>query len=74
MNHKIFGKYIRSYREDKYIPRRAKIVALTMLWVAILFSVFFIVNGKWWLQLILIVVAAGVTFHISTFNSRKSGN
>lgn len=71
MNHRVFGKFIKNYREDKSIPLRVKITALSMLWMSILFSVFFILNGIWWLQLLLISIATGVTIHILSLKTKE---
>jgi len=71
MNHKVFGKYIRNYREDKSIPLNVKLVAILMLWASILFSMFRVVNDKWWLQLLLFIIATGVTIHILSLKTRN---
>lgn len=71
MNHKVFGKYIRSYREDKSIPLNVKIGAILLLWLSILFSIFWVVNDKWWLQLLLFGIATGVTIHILSLKTKK---
>ena len=62
------GPYIRNFRENKVIPLKAKIVAVSMLWGSILFCVIFIVP-LWWVKIILLVIASGVTFHILSFKS-----
>ena len=71
MNHKVIGKYIRSYKEDKAMPLIAKITSITMLWCSILFSIFWVVNEKWWLQLILFFVATGASIHILSLKTKK---
>jgi len=71
LNHKMLGKYIRSFREDKAIPLKMKIISLAMLWGTMLGSIFFVVNDKWWLQLMLAVIAMGVTIHILSFKTKK---
>ena len=71
MNHKVFGKYIRNYKEDKAIPLKIKITSITMLWCSILFSIFWVVNEKCWLQLILFCIATGVSIHILSFKTKK---
>jgi uncharacterized membrane protein YbaN (DUF454 family) len=58
-----FGKYIKDYREGKGIPRREKVLTLTMLWLTIGFAAIFTVSA-WWGKLILIAVACGVTLHV----------
>ena len=71
MNHKIFGKIIRTYREGKPIPLKVKITAVTFLWITIFISVFSVAKDKWWMQLILICFATGATIHIFTIKPKK---
>ena len=60
---KYFGKYIKNYREGKGIPLKIKVLSISFLWIAILFSAFFIVT-IFFVRILLIVIAIGVTFHI----------
>ncbi|MHB9055085.1 MAG: YbaN family protein [Paludibacteraceae bacterium] len=69
--HKIFGKYIRNFREDKAIPLRAKIFSIITLWLFMLYSIFFIVNEKWYLQALLGSIAMGVTIYILSFKTKN---
>lgn len=71
INHRIFGKYILSYRDEKSIPLRIKFVSLTMLWGTIMFSIFSIAVGRWWLQLLLFSIAFGVTLHILSLKTKN---
>jgi len=70
LNNKIFGKYIRDYKENKSIPLRVKIVSLSMLWGSILYSIF-LLSGKWYLQILLIAIAVGVSIHILSLKTKK---
>jgi len=63
INNKIFGKYIRNYREKRGIPLRVKVTSLAILWLSISYSLLFIVSSIV-IRLILIVIALGVTIHI----------
>ncbi|PVX24631.1 MAG: DUF454 domain-containing protein [Candidatus Bathyarchaeum sp.] len=63
LTNKYFGKYIKNYREGKGIPLKTKVVAITILWAAILYSSFFIIPF-WIAQLIMIAVAVAVTVHL----------
>ena len=58
-----FGQYIRNYREKRGIPLRAKIIAITLIWVTILFSVFFVVSFVL-LKIILVAIAVGVSVYL----------
>jgi uncharacterized protein len=64
MTNKYFGDYIRRYREGRGIPLKTKILGLTVLWITITYSAFFIVHNLWIVQLILFAVAIGVTIHL----------
>ena len=44
VNHKVFGKYIREYREKKAIRLKYKIISLSMIWIMITISMFLIDN------------------------------
>jgi uncharacterized membrane protein YbaN (DUF454 family) len=70
LQHKQLGGYIRQFQEDKSIPLRIKISSICMLWATILFSV--IVAAKvWWLKILLLAIATGVSVHILSFKTRK---
>lgn len=64
LTNKYFGNYIRRYIEGKGIPMKTKIIALAFLWATITFSAFFMVQNWLLVQLILFVVAIGVTIHL----------
>ncbi len=57
------GEYIRNYREGKGILLKQKILALTLLWLTIGYAVFFVIT-QWWVKLILLGIAIGVTIHL----------
>ena len=47
MAHPTLGPYIHSFREEKAIPFRVKVVSVTMVWVTLLYCIFFVVNSLW---------------------------
>ncbi|XHH09996.1 MAG: YbaN family protein [Candidatus Bathyarchaeia archaeon] len=59
-----FGDYLRNYQEGKGIPRKTKIVAITFLWVTLLFSAFVILSEILIAQIVLVCVAVGVSVHL----------
>jgi uncharacterized membrane protein YbaN (DUF454 family) len=59
-----FGKYIKNYREGRGIPLKTKIIAVTLLWVGILYSTIIVVNGFLVAQLALLIIAVGVSIHL----------
>jgi uncharacterized membrane protein YbaN (DUF454 family) len=70
INNKWLGSYIKDYREKKSIPIKIKVITLSILWLAIAYSVFFVVN-IFLLKVILILIAAGVTIHILSLRTLK---
>lgn len=73
-NHKIFGEYIRNFREYKAIPLTTKVFAVATLWAVILSTAFFVID-KWLIRGILIAIAIGVTIHILHYKTlRKKTN
>jgi len=60
-----FGEYIKNYQAGRGIPLKTKLFALLVLWATILFSTFFIVNEILAAQIVLLVVAVGVTVHLA---------
>lgn len=69
MNHPKLGPYIRSFREDKSIPLRAKIFSVTMVWLTLLYCAFFVAEYLW-LRLLFIALAVGITWHILSYKTR----
>jgi len=71
LNHKIFGNIIHDYSVEKAITLHAKVISISMLWVTMLSSVFIALQGRLWLQLLLISIAIGVTIHILRFKTKQ---
>ncbi len=71
INHKYFGTFIQNYLYHKTIPWKTKISAITLLWLAIISSVIFIIE-KIIFKLLLLAIAIAVTWHILSFKSRKT--
>ncbi len=69
INNKWFGEYIKNYREKRGIPSSVKIISITILWMTIAFSAFIIVSNLL-IQIILIIIAVGVTIHIITIKTK----
>lgn len=70
MNNKWFGSYIKNYHDGKGIPLKVKVLTISLLWSSILFSILFIVYISW-IQIILIIIACGVTIHILIIKTYK---
>jgi uncharacterized membrane protein YbaN (DUF454 family) len=70
MTNRWCGDYIRNYREGKGIPLKQKILALLLLWLTIGYSAGVVVS-LWWVRLLLIGIAVGVTSHLVTIKTFK---
>lgn len=70
INHRYFGKTIRNYREKGGVARNVKIWAIALLWVTITLSATLAVSS-WWVRGLLLVIATGVTIHISSLKTIK---
>lgn len=70
LNHKTLGPYIKSYREEKVIPLKAKIISIALLWATITYTALWVINPIW-LKVLLFAIAIGVSIHILSFKTRK---
>jgi hypothetical protein len=72
LNNKLFGSYIRNYKEGKGISKNAKILTLFLLWITIGYTSFFI-TSNYVVQLVFFTIAVAVTVHVATLPTfRKS--
>lgn len=63
-----FGTYIKNYRNGKGIPLKVKVFTIITLWVTILFSTFMFISDVL-IQILLIIIAIGVSLHITTIKT-----
>lgn len=70
MNHPKLGPYIQNFMVHKAIPLRIKVVAITTLWITLLYCAIFVAE-HWALRLMFIAIAAGVTAHILSYKTLK---
>jgi len=70
IHNKWFGSYIKNYYDGKGVPLKVKGVTIFLLWSSILFSILFIID-IFWIQIVLIIIAFGVTVHILTIKTYK---
>lgn len=68
MTHRLLGPYIRNYREHRAATRRAKVVAVLLLWAAIGYSVLVVVQSLA-ARIALLVIAVAVTAHVLTLRT-----
>lgn len=70
MNHRVFGEYIRNYRDHRAIRFRAKVTGITLLWVTIGISIFLV--SYFWVRILLAGIAVGVTWHLLSLRTIRS--
>ncbi len=63
ITHKWFGHHIKNYRERHGIPLRAKVMALSLLWLSMGSSIIFVVPLTS-VKILLLAIASGVTIHL----------
>jgi uncharacterized membrane protein YbaN (DUF454 family) len=73
MDNNYFGTIVRDFKDNKAIPLKTKIISVSLLWITILSSAFFFVS-VWWIRVLLIVIAIGVTVHILSYKTKKVDN
>ncbi|GGA84675.1 YbaN family protein [Ornithinibacillus halotolerans] len=62
ITNKYLGPYIKNYREGNGIPLQAKIIGVTLLWISMLFTIFFVVP-----LLVVKVLLAGIAAYFTWF-------
>jgi uncharacterized membrane protein YbaN (DUF454 family) len=71
MGNRFFGNYIRNYIEGRGIPVKVKLFIIILLWVTIGISIWLV--AKPLVTVILLIVAVGVTLHITFIRVRRKG-
>ena len=77
LSNKLFGEYLRNYKEGRGLLMKTKITALTVLWAAIVISTVFFLNRLLPpqlvipMQLIMLAVAVGVSVHVLRLPTMK---
>ncbi|MFI3332883.1 MAG: YbaN family protein [Rikenellaceae bacterium] len=72
LGHRYLGGYIRNYQEHRVIPLKVKIMSTSLLWITILSSIFTICSDKIFIQLLLLIIAICVTWHILAHKSNDN--
>lgn len=62
LEHPRFGPTVRAYRAGYGIPRRIKVIAVTLMLISVGFSVVFAVNNNWMRAVLLGLAAYGTWF------------
>ena len=67
LNHRLFGEYIRNFREHRAIPLRVKITSVSLVWLTIGYCIFAVVDKWWWAQALMALLATAISWHILSF-------
>ena len=73
ISNRLFGGFIRNYREQRGVSARAKIVALALLWGVIGYTALTAVDAAW-LQVLLVAIAVVVTIHLLRLRTLPKGS
>ena len=70
MNHPKMGPYITNFMKHKAIPLRVKIIAISTLWLTLLYCAVFVAE-HWALRAFFILLAICITWHILSYKTLK---
>lgn len=70
LSHPCLGEYIRNFKEYKAIPKRVKIISVSLVWATLLYCAVAVAK-EWWMSLAFIAIAVGVTAHILSYKTLK---
>lgn len=70
LSHKHLGPYIRNFQEYKAIPLRVKIISVSMVWITLVYCAV-AVASEWWMRLMFIAIAVGVSVHILHYKTLR---
>jgi len=74
LGNRVFGEYLRRYRDGEGLPIALKLVMIVMLWTTLAVSSLAAVPPRlWWIRLLLLAVGIGVTIHILRIRTRPKG-
>ena len=68
LNHPKMGPYITNFIKHKAIPLRVKVIAVSTLWLTLLYCAVFVAS-HWALSTLFIAIAIGVPIHILHFKT-----
>lgn len=70
MSHKHLGQYIKNFREHKAIPLRVKVVSVSLVWITLFYCAVFVAS-IWWMRIMFIAIAVGVSAHILHYKTLR---
>ena len=70
MNHPKMGPYITNFMKHKAIPLRVKVIAVSTLWLTLLYCAVFVAE-HWAFRAFFILLAICITWHILSYKTLK---
>jgi uncharacterized membrane protein YbaN (DUF454 family) len=71
-SNRLFGEYLRRYRDGEGLPLCSKIATLALLWISLGASALLAVPPRlWWVRALLLLVGIGVTIHVLRLRTRR---
>lgn len=70
LNHPKLGPYITNFMKYKAIPLKIKVIAVTALWLTLLYCAIFVAE-HWAFRLFFIAIAVCVTIHILSYKTLR---
>lgn len=70
MKNRYFGSYVRGFLVDKAIPMRSKVLSIGLIWLSTLLTSW-LLSGYIWIKILLVVISSGVTWHISSYPTKR---
>ncbi len=67
---RLFGRMIRDYEDGRGLHWTWKVGSLLLIWGSVAFSLAFIARA-WWLRLLVLGMAAGVSWHLLRLPTRR---
>ena len=71
IDHPQLGPYIKNFREEKSIPLRIKIIAVSTLWLTFFYGIIFII-GDLWVKVLMMALGTSITIYILSFKTKRS--
>jgi uncharacterized protein len=71
LSNRWFGTYIRNFQEGRGMSLRQKVVTIALLWLAVGFTVVFVLSAIWG-RLIMLAIAAGVTTYLGRLRTSRA--
>jgi hypothetical protein len=70
INNRLFGAYIRSYREGQGLPVKVRVFTIIMLWLTIGLTIVIFTDDSW-LRVLLLMIAGAVTVHVASLRPKN---